>query len=479
MRIAIPSFLVGLSAWGLLASVGAGFEKPEAKSVDRDQAKILASVLGEIQRLADLPFPSPKEREDHERMVVETHKVFDDEPATFLWLGDLFERKGEFAKANQAWQDGLTKKSTLLPGEEKAARAELFLRLAYLDLARNEIASAVALAEKSIAQVDTDVRPYQLLFDVSLRTGKVVEAVAATKRAHERFQGAPAGRPFVRLYFEALTRIGDWEQLASELLQMSKERELDADVLYFQAMLANQQGNLALAFSRCLLAGSIGGGNNPSTQKAKEFVDKLSVRSELDLEEPLRWLVSAYTKHDRPEFAEAAPALLDKVPTKEPHIAWAVERMRTICLATRGQIEPAIAQWRKWLDKWPGDVAAMCYLGELLEGAGGSADAADWFIRARKLEPTNTKVRQIFRMGGTFKLTDDGVEVIAVEKLTPYQMFGLQPGDVLLRLDSEKLATLKPIERMRAVRLFQGGDVEYRRAGMITSREMELALFKN
>lgn len=444
------------------------------KAADRKEP--LEDRLPMIEAIAGNPYASDKDRLRFEQLVYAATNDFPGEPIVWYWRGDLAERMGDWTGAIQYWEK-VQKTKSKRPGVQDAPIwARACQRLGYLYLGRDDGAKAEAYARRSLELAPADPRGCQLLLDASLRTGKVYETIEILRAAADKHGGADP--TFVSLYYDVLAQVGDWTTLRSQIDQRLRRDPKSQDAHHYLGILAELDGDQLAAFVHHFLAMQDGGADLPTTRKSREYVDRQVQKDDRDLTGRFGTLVKAYFSAERKQSAPQTMQMLNGFKPGNDDERLLVDHLRALALAALGKPEQAMTVWKAVLARQPKYVPALCLYGELLEAGGKFAAAEKLFDQAAKLRPTNWKVRQLVRLGGKFRVVDDGVEVVAVAKHSPLDRFGLKAGDVVTYLDGDALRDLPPHERLLTMRLFQGGKIAYRTkdGGQFTD-QVELVLF--
>ena len=447
----------------------------------------LATLVAQIERLADSPFPDEEQQRTFESLVTRCARLFPQEPVSLFWQGALRERQHDSVGAAALWRQALECRTKVSGERNEPTWARCCQRLGALHLDLREAAQAEELAQRSIRLAPGDLRGYRLLLDATLHTGHIFAALQAIREAARQFgDSEPA---FTRLYFETLTQVGDWQtfrQLVTKRAQHASP--LDGDV--HQIFWLGWQSWMATRWPRFFITALPSGTVARTGRPLRDPLGLCAVsRRGTRLYRPCCsncWSSSVWRDRAANGFAregrvEAAQELL-RLPVKPPAdnalARLVVGHDRALALTAIGDLPAARKAWQQLVDEWPDFAPALCGLAEIFEVTGQTEEARRLFEQARALCPTNGKVQLIDRLGGKFQLADDGVAVTAVAPGSPLDRFGLRPGDVVLALDGEPLAKQPTLDRLRAMRLFQGGEVTYRTAnGESITDEMELVLF--
>ncbi|MGL5095346.1 MAG: hypothetical protein ACRDD1_07140, partial [Planctomycetia bacterium] len=253
-----------------------------------------------------------------------------------------------------------------------------------------------------------------------------------------------------------------------------------ADALHFDAWSRAARSDLRGAWVRHFLAGLIGEAAKETTVLSNDFLTALADRPSSTLPPELVSFIEAYAKSDNPERIDDVARLLATImPTDEAERA-VVGYLTAMHYETKGNHTAAVAEWRRTVADHPWHLPALCRLGEALEVDPATAAEADrLFEAARRLAPENPRVSRLYRLGGSFRSTKDGVRLERVEPNSILYDWGLRTGDEIIGLDGRRLDELDPAERLLTARLFQGGRVVYRIDGKEeTAVDCKLVLFR-
>lgn len=457
----------------MLAASTLAANQAQAAPADADRA-ILADLMRQIERLAALTFPSTQETEEFEAHISQLSELFPSEPVSYLWAGQWAERQFEPEKAQHFWREALKKQSRLQVKEDKLVWAQCCQLLGEQALGEGDPAAAQEYAEKALEYQPADPRSLRLLMDAGFRTGRINEAVAAILAAYEKHR--EQNLEIALLYYDLLADMGRWDELKGLLEAEPKER--DRQLHLYRSRLAELQNDALGAFCHLLLGFWNGDLDRGVCQECKTRLDRY-LRVEVEsIAEPIRTLVRGYHAMERNDEAEAVLVdLLAVEPASAEHRLvrdWLIASLQ----ANLGKLEPAAERLAQIRQENPFFVPAVVLQGDVLQARGDQPEAAKLFEEARRQAATNWKVVEMDRMGASFELIEEGVRVAAVQEDGYWHRFGVRAGDVVVRLDQKELFALPPFERLRIVRLFQGGTVTYRtKAGELLEREMDLVLF--
>ena len=445
------------------------------KQSSGDRRAALEEIVTALERLADKPYLDRREEKEFERLVDRGAERYLDEPEMLYWVGDLFERRGKASEASAVWRKALESPSKAPNAVAGRVRARCAQRLGYRSLEDLDDAEASRLAEQSLRWAPDDIRGYRLLFDTSLRTGRIFEVIPKLRTASDRFGARDPD--FISLYFDVLASVGDWETLRSDLSERLALAPNSTDSSHFQALLAHAAGKRLEAFAYHFLAMHDGPLDRPTTRRSAWFVERQVQTNDRETAGPLRLLVEAYAKCDRPESSDEALDLLEELrrgaasTSAQQSVA---EHVRATALATSRRFDEALAVWRGLLERLPNYSAALCGAGELLELSGKFERADRLFDHAIRVAPKSRRVRGFFRLGARFQVVDEGIAIRSIDQEGPLAELGLRAGDLIVRLDGEPLREPNPLVRMRTLRHCRSGEFTYRdRNGKMTVVELE------
>ena len=439
---------------------------------------LLRQKLRTIERLAVSPKPSENLERDLAKNVAELIKARPEEPAAMFWLGDVLERQGKRDDALNVWRRSLAMKSLLPDIEINPIRAKAAARVSQSLLGQNDGAGAETSALQSMELDPSSAAGPMALLESSLRTGKIAAAVATIHDAAER-QGAKAPAVCV-IDHDALSRVGEWAKLATELERLSPEERRPEDYHHFKGRLAEIAGRAEEAFLWHYLA-SVGGAESlPTTLRSRDFIDKARFKEESAIPPGLLPYVRALSALDRGDVNPDRRTAGLKLPLSDAEPGRLAGRYLQVRCAAAASEENVEAAWRALLKDYPYFPPIYCGLAEAIETTRPESEEIGQLVaKAESMSPTNGKVREHSRMGARFRPTKEGSVALSVEPDTAWGRYPLHAGDEILELDDKKLADLPAHHRMAYVRLFVGGRVVYRPKNFSNTveRDLELMLF--
>lgn len=420
-------------------------------------------LLGRIADLARLSFPDENQQAELDQLLIEADARFPNDAEILNWSGYRWDRRGKLDQAEAAWRDALRAFEVMPQPKRSELEAMITQRLGFLVLSRGKADEAAALAKRSIAVAPSDIGGYQLLADSALENGKLAELASLLNEAASR--PGPAREEIGWLYLDLLAKTGDWNALEEVLEGTPDLNPPTGERHHFLALLAQRSGNRRGEIIHHWIAVENASRSDRWEAESRTRLDQLiNVPPAGGVVDPVAEVIF----QSRGLFDEAAAEKLaaraeDFMPTSP-----AEELLRGYAQALAseklGDSDGAQARWNRILQRWPAFVPALISAADLVEVAGDYDAAVKLRTRARMLRPEHRMVRELYRLGGTFRLVPDGAKVILVEPDGVLEGVGIQPGDVVVALDDQPLAELSPRDQLQRIRQFFGGRVRYRTA---------------
>lgn len=455
----------------LLFSLQAEAKSPPKTSPDR---AVFAELLEQIGRLSVITFPSNAETEELETSIQQLVELFPTEPAAYLWAGKWADHQFDQEEARHFWTEALKHKTSVGVVPDNQVWSNCCQLLGEQSLSTGDPAGAKEYAQKALGFQPGDPRSIRLLVDASFRTGNIDQALTAARSAYDQFGAKDLTVSL--LYYDLLADTGNWPDLIPLLEQEPSERQRHLHL--YRSRLAELNDEPLQALCHLLLGYWNGDQDRLVCQECQARLDRFLKTQPESLPEPIQLLVRGYHAMGREDEAQEVLAPLRAATAVSPEHQLVLDWLKATLHASLEQLTDAEQCLKRILDAHPLFLPAAVSLGEILQSHGQTEDAEKLFDFARQRSQSNGKVLELDRMGASFKPVDDGVQVTAVTEHGYWDRFGVQPGDVVLRLDQKSLAAMTPFQRLRTIRLFQGGTVAYRtKAGQEVEREMELVLF--
>lgn len=413
-----------------------------------------------------------RERHYLHMLIDKGNELFPDEPAVLYWRAhacDVEARHGSTLarsadqNAEELWSRAIERAGLLPAAESMRIHAKCHIRLGQSRLADSNGAKAAEHARCAIALSPLDIASYDLLVDTALRTGRIYETVAVLHKAAYTLGGRQPD--LWSLYFEQLTQLGESDELArtlrAELARMHSWDDRD----HFLAVLAEAEGNAILALAHHFSAVQTTARDRRTTRRSQFYVDQQYQLNPRNVSGNFGKLLAAWRASEHRERARTAIDALDEFRGNSDAESLFTLHIRATAWTTLGKLDLATQTWREAIARRPDDVSAACQLAEALEALGQPNEADTLFAAARARRANNWKVEQVFRLGATLRLDPAGVRVAALEDDSLLGRAHVPVGAVFTQLEGEALEDLPPLERMRLVRMFQGGPAVYRTTG--------------
>lgn len=416
----------------------------------------LPRIVERLSRIERKAYPTTDDLHAFDDLLRRVKKLYPDEPVTSYWQGIAAERQGDPANAERHWREVL---ELLDVGKNRdpSLMSDCYVRLGYLCLATDRAEEANRLGRRAATLSPSRVPPLALVADASLANGQVVSAIAFLESAQSREESPPAAR---WLTWELLAMVGEWERLRIALDRF-EVNAFSAEIEHFRALLAGSEADRLGELLHHFLAAEIGGGFGKLTMRSERRLDRMLSQEEESTASLRPWLAAIRTTRDLNDLVTCDQLLrsLESAQPVQELVAW---HLRARCLVEAGRSREALTLWQRTNERWPTFVPALLATGELIEVLDDANEASPWFEKAKALAPDARGVREHFRLGLTLAIDEAGVRVVAMDAASPMQEIGVQPGDILLRLDGAPLDDLPPRTRLRRVRRFSGGEVQFR-----------------
>ena len=402
---------------------------------------------------------------------------FAGDAVTLYWQGIRADRDRETeSQSAEFFERSLQAKSTSSANTRAnvAYRASVILGL--IRLGEGKAKEAYQLAERAL-KVDPDQPDaYRLLVDASFQLNRL-DAVAAMLRA-KIAEDPEISSDLIDIYFSLLLERGERDKLQAAIDRQLSINPASASSRYFSAALKSQGGTKSPEIDVLYIIASLNGGRRAeSTIRAQDYLSRrvlerlaMSASSETDW----AWVSDMIARYEigqrrglPTDFSELPEvlAVAQRLPAGDHSAAILKEHLVATLELMSGKENEAKPRWENVVKGWPKFVPALCRLAELTEAEGSPESlrrAELLWKEAMALEPENPLVRDHVRLGLDIHAIADGIVIDQVADMSPIIGAGLAKGDTLLSIDGKPLKTLRPLERLRRVRLFTGGDLEWK-----------------
>jgi tetratricopeptide (TPR) repeat protein len=420
-----------------------------------------------------------------ERLADRVHRMnqqFPGDAVSHYWHGVIIDRSREPGKegdAEQAFQNALKSASRSSPETISDVRYRAAVMLGLIKLGQGTASDAKTLAQEAI-RINPD-RPaaYRLLVDASFQANALVEAEKMLNSAIERDSNASG--ELLDLYFGLLLQEGKRGTLQKAVDQRMMADPTSAAANYYSALLMSQEDPKSAAAERRFIVASLNGGRQQESvirsqdYLSRRVLDRLMSSPNPDAE--WAWVADMIARYEIGErrglpadYSELSSVLdaAKRLAATDEESALLKDHLVASLELFSGRPEVAKPLWEKVVSKWPRFVPAICRLAEVTEAEGTEPAierANDLWAKAAAIEPDNPLVRDHVRFGVEVSATPDGVRIDKLDPLSPASDAGLASGDTIVRINRSDLPVLKPIERLRLVRLFTGGEIKYKTKG--------------
>ncbi|MBX9653061.1 hypothetical protein K2Y11_05510 [bacterium] len=426
--------------------------------------------------------PSDRQLERLTDRVRRMKQQFPEDAVSHYWNGVIIDRSREPGKegdAERAFQTALTATSASVPETLSDVRSRAAVMLGLIKLGQGKASEAKTLAEEAIRINPLSRTAYQLFVDASFQANALDEAERMLKGAMDR--DSHASGELLDLYFGLLLQEGKRETLQKAVEQRLLADPTSAAANYFSAFLMLQDDPKSAAAERRFVVASLNGGRQQESfirsqdYLSRRVLDRLMSSPNPDAE--WAWVADMIARYEIGErrglpadFSELS-SVLDAakcLAATDEESALLKDHLVASLELFSGRPEAAKPLWENVASKWPGFVPALCRLAEVTEAEGAEPArkrAKELWIKAEAIEPENPLVRDHLRFGVEVTSTPDGVRIDKLDPLSPASDAGLASGDTIVKINRTNLTLLKPIERLRLVRLFTGGDITYKTKG--------------
>jgi len=426
--------------------------------------------------------------------VAQMQRRFPNDAVSHYWEGVAVDRARDpnrDADAEHAFEKALLAETVSSTETSSDVRYRAAVLLGLIKLGQAKGGEARKLAERAIKISPKRPAAYRLLVDACFQTNQLDVAEGLIKEIVAR-EPAIDGE-ILDLYFNLLLQRGKGDELQREVRRQLTANPTSAPANYVAALtLAQRDPKSSEAERRFIIASLNGAKQQDCTIRSQDYLsrrvlDRLMSTSASDAE--WAWvadMVARYEIGERrglPADYSELPSVLEgakRLTADDEDSRLLRDHLIASLELFSGNTEAAKESWTRVVEKWPRFVPALCRLAEVTEAEGtpiAVKQAQDLWRTADALEPENPLVRDHIRFGVELSSTADGVRIDKLDPLSPASDSGLAAGDTITKINRKELNTLKPIERLRLVRLFTGGEIKYKTAaGELMSAEVPLLL---
>jgi tetratricopeptide (TPR) repeat protein len=395
------------------------------------------------------------------------------DPATLFWSGVLLDRAGQPTEAAKLWERTLQHPtSSQRPSPRWVADAATLLGA--WRLGRGEGEPAFLLARQAMDADPAKIEAYRLLVDAAFAQGRLERAEPILREQTTPLSSANSNVLWVRLHL--MEDLGEWgplEQLARERLAT---RPCCPAGLYYAGRLADRRKEGDRALVLFALAAVNAETGSDAALRSEDWLSRRAYERLAKPEDSVRDFLWVFEIAQRLEIGSRRGLPIDTSETPEalaaartlPSTDRETTLLATHLLATlelyAGQPENAFQRWTRLAQDYPDFPPAWCRLAEFEEVSPDPAirrQAKLSWEKGARLAPNHPLVRDRTRLGIEVEPTSAGVRIVRVERYSPAEEIGWNPGDTLVRVSGKPLPKLTPIEQLRLVRLFGGGPVEW------------------
>lgn len=427
--------------------------------------------LAEIKSIFDMAQPTRAEQRRARELLDQELLEHPNDPALRFYDGEFWDRGGADDKALAIWNPLA---DNLPANDDSPWIAACLARVAAAALEKGDLDRAEKMTAEWIRRSPADADAYELGLNVAFQQGE------SKRFQHELVSAAQQHPELTELALRSLAETGEWKQLEELVTTWESDPSRLSELPLARARLAAMQRNDELAAALYFRAAQVGSTRSGSAHQARRWLeDRIRRAAKGQLQGDLATVFAAYAEIEQPRRAEEAVKSLRSLSPSSPDFKIMVDHLIAVGNETAENWPAAAKAWKETLladqQYVPGLLGVSDYLA--LEH---KDEASDRFLeRARKLAPDSRGVQERIRLGGHYRLTDSGIAIRSIGPGTPLERFGLKPGDLVLELNSLPLASMSDAERLRTMRLFQGGSVLFQRPGEAPKRiETEILFFE-
>jgi hypothetical protein len=444
----------------LAAAMSTAFAE-EFGSIDQVHAECLA--------LAARRHPSPVDQDRLQTRVDWLSEEFPEDSITLYWQSFLMDK---FRREDPALllEKSLKSSSRAETASARQARGRALVLLASIRLADLQPAMAEQLALEALEIHPESVDACRLLVDACFATGRL-DACTQSLATHARRPSATAG--IWEIYTLLLLQQGRHVELEATLDERERVDTCCPVCLFHRGIEAEAAGDRKRGDELLAWASLNGSSDLETTARAQEILSRRAIDH---LQRPGQPETIVAYVHDL--ILRMEIGLRRGLPIDDDHLREALKLSRdgkadvnsparcyfaltAELLAGRADEE----DWKAFGKRWPTSVAARARIAEILLASNDPArrrEGEQTLAAALSLRSNHPLVRDLIRLGVAVQPSEDGVVIHRLESMSPLADAGLSAGDVVTQVGAAKLNERPAFERLRAVRLFTGGPIEWR-----------------